>query len=64
MTKRTFFKSFMGIVATVSLAPELAFGRLKMPVIEPTTLKHGAMYWDRDGLAWFQLVDGTWTTLR
>lgn len=27
MTKRTFFKSIMGAVAAVALAPEIAFGR-------------------------------------
>ncbi len=37
MTKRSFFKSLMGIVATVALAPELAFGRLKMPAVESQT---------------------------
>lgn len=32
MTKRSFFKSLMGAVAAVALAPEIAFGvRLKMP---------------------------------
>jgi hypothetical protein len=35
MTKRIFFKSIMGAVAAVALAPEIAFGvRLKMPVPE------------------------------
>ncbi len=33
MTKRSFFRSVMGIVATVALAPEIAFGRLKMPEV-------------------------------
>lgn len=27
MKRRSFFKSFMGLVATVALAPEIAFGR-------------------------------------
>lgn len=27
MKRRSFFKSFMGLVATVALAPELAFGQ-------------------------------------
>lgn len=36
MTKRTFFKSIMGAVACVALAPEIAFGvRLKTPVWSP-----------------------------
>lgn len=34
MTRRSLFKTLGAIVATVALAPEIAFGRLKMPGVE------------------------------
>ncbi len=50
MTKRAFFKSLMGVVATVALAPELAFGtRLEMPRVETVT-RQSVNDWIRENI--------------
>lgn len=42
MTKRSFFKSIMGVVATIALAPEIAFRvKLEMP--------KAVQYWEING---------------
>jgi hypothetical protein len=75
MTKRTFFKSLMGAVAAVALAPEIAFGRrLELPTAElkpydPEELRHFGLthacnqpstWYDTKRDIFFVFRDGKW----